>query len=119
MANRCLVQHAVGLCAGCPYRRAFGAIENAKLDACRVGRQRHRTAQRVNLFDQMPFADTADRRVATHLAQGFDVVRQQQRLATHACTRQRRLGASMPAAHNDHIKMLRIKHVFALVNNPF
>jgi hypothetical protein len=25
----------------------------------------------------------------------------------------------MPAAHNDHIKMLRIKHVFALVNNPF
>jgi hypothetical protein len=65
------------------------------------------------------FADTTNGRVATHLAQGFDIVGEQQRLASHAGTCQRSLSASMPAAHNDHIKMLRIKHVFALVNNAF
>jgi hypothetical protein len=40
---------------------------------------RHRAAQRVDLLDQMALADAADRRVAAHLAERLDVVRQQQR----------------------------------------
>jgi len=50
------------------------------------------------------------RGVAAHLAQGLDVVRQQQRLAAHARRRQRRLGAGMATADDDHVKVLWVKH---------
>ena len=65
---------------------------------------RHRAAQRVDLLDQMPLADAADRRIARHCAQGFDVVRQQQRLHAHARGRQRGFGAGMAATDNDDIE---------------
>jgi hypothetical protein len=58
----------------------------------------------------MPFANTSDRGVATHLPQGLDVVRQQKRTAAHARRRQCRFGAGMAAADNDHIKVLGIQH---------
>jgi type IV pilus assembly protein PilO len=38
---------------------------------------RHQAAEGVDLLDQMALADTADGRVARHLAQGLDVLRQQ------------------------------------------
>ena len=44
-----------------------------------VDRDRHRAAERVDLLDEMPLADAADRRVARHLAQRFDVVREHER----------------------------------------
>jgi hypothetical protein len=45
-------------------------------------------------------------RVAAHLPQRLDVVRQQQRLAAHAGRGQRGFGAGMAAADHDHIKFL-------------
>ena len=44
-----------------------------------VGGDRHRTAQRVDLLDEVSLADAADRRVARHLPERLDVVGEQQR----------------------------------------
>ncbi len=110
LANRRLVQQPVGLRTGGAHRRTLGRIQRTKLDARLVGGQRHRAAQRIDLLDQMPLADAADRRIARHGAQGFDVVRQQQRLHAHARSRQRGLGAGMATTHHDDIERFREFH---------
>ena len=57
--------------------------------------------KRVDLLDQMTLADAADGRIAAHLPQRLDVVRQQQGALAHARSRQRGLGAGMAAADHD------------------
>ncbi len=52
----------------------------------------------------MTLADAADGRVAAHLAQGFDIVGEQQGLDPHACCSQCRFGTGMAAADHDHIE---------------
>jgi hypothetical protein len=102
------VQNAVGLGAGGAHGRAFGAVEDAELDAAFVGGQRHGPAQCIDLFDQVAFANTANRRVATHLAQRLDVVRQKQSFAAHAGRGQGRFGSGMAATDHNHIEFLRV-----------
>ena len=109
------VQHPVGLRARGAHRRALAAVEDAELDAGFVGGRRHRAAQRVDLLDQMALADAADRRVAAHLPQRLDVVRQQQRAAAHARRGQRGLGAGMAATDDDHVELPRVEHGVAFV----
>jgi hypothetical protein len=84
VADRLLVQHAVGLRARGAHRRALARVEDAELDAGLVGGCRHRPAQRIDLLDQMPLADAADRRIAAHRPQRLEVVGQQQRARAHA-----------------------------------
>ena len=72
-----LVQDAVGLCARGPHGRTLGRVEYAELDSGLIRRSGHRAAERIHLLDQVPFADAADGRIATHLPQGLDVVGQQ------------------------------------------
>ena len=108
--DRGFVQNPVRLGAGGAHGRAFAGIENTELDAGLVSSQGHRATQGVHLFDQMALANPANRRVATHLPQGFDVVGQQQGFAPHARGRQGRLGAGMAATDNDDIKMFRVQH---------
>lgn len=78
-----------------------------KLDAGVVGGQRHDAAERVNLAHQMAFPQPANRRIATHLPDGLDVVRQRQRPGASPRRRQRRLGAGVTAADDDGICMWR------------
>ena len=110
LADRRLVQHAVGLGAGGAHCRTLGGVEGAELDAADVGGQRHGAAERVHFFYQMTLADAADRRVARHLPQRLDIVGQQQGVAAHARGRQRGFGTGMAAAHHDHVKGRRINH---------
>jgi hypothetical protein len=56
------------------------------------------------------FSYAADRRVAAHLTQGFNIVGKEQGAATHACSRQRSLGTRMTATHHQHIKTVWINH---------
>ena len=49
-------------------RGALAAVEHAPVDRGPVGRARHQAVEDVELADQMTFADTADRRIARHLA---------------------------------------------------
>jgi hypothetical protein len=104
-ADRRLIKNAVGLRPGGAHGRALGAVQDAELDAAFVGGQRHRAAQGVHFLDQVALADAAYRGVAAHLAQGLDVVRQQQSLAAHAGRSQGGLGAGMAAADHDHVKV--------------
>jgi hypothetical protein len=80
-ADRLSVQHAICLRTGRAHRRPLARIENPELDARFIGGRRHRPAQGVDFLDQMPLADTADRRVAAHRTECLEVVRQQQRPA--------------------------------------
>ena len=74
------------------------------MPACVRG-PRHGAAERVDLLDQVALADAADGRVAAHLPERLDVVRQQQRAAPHARGGQRRFGAGMAAADHDHVEL--------------
>ena len=107
-ANGGLVQHAVGLGPGRTHCGALAGVENPELDAALVGGQRHGTAHGVDLLDQMPLADAADRRVAAHLAQRLNVVGEQQSLAAHAGRSQGGFGARMAPANHDDVKFLRV-----------
>ena len=115
-ANGGLVQNTIGLRARCANGRAFGAVQDSKLDAALIRCDAHGTTQSVHLFHKVALANTANRRVAAHLAQGFDVVRQQKCLATHARSRQCGFGAGMAAANDDHIKFLWVKHQITSVS---
>ena len=110
LPDRSPVQHPIGLGARCTHGRPLRAIQNAELNAGFVGGQGHRATQGVDLLDQMSLADPANRRVAAHLSQGFDVVGQQQRPGTHARAGQRGLGASMPPTNHDDVKLTREPH---------
>ena len=69
-----------------------------------IGRARHGAAERVDLLDQVALADAADGRVAAHLAERLDALREQQRARTHARSGQRGLGAGVAAADHDDVK---------------
>ena len=103
-ADGCLVEDAVCLGAGGTHRRPLAAVEDAELDAGLVGGCGHGSTQCIHLLDQMSFADAADAGVAAHLAQGLDVVGQQQGRAPHAGSCQGSLGAGMAAADDDDIE---------------
>ena len=117
--NRCLVQNAVGLGTRGTHRRAFGAIQDTKLNTALVGSNRHCTAQRIHLFDEVALADAANAGVAAHLAQRFNVVGQQQSLCAHARRRQRRLGARVAATDHDHVKFFGVIHSAASTSSVF
>ena len=105
-ADRLLVERAIGLRARRTDGRALARIERAELDAGTVDRACHRTAERIDLADEVPLADAADRRVAAHLPQGLDALRDEQRACTASCRGERGLGAGMAATHHDHVEML-------------
>ena len=51
----------------------------------------------------MAFADAADRRVAGHLPERFDIVGEQQRLRAHACGSQRGFRTCVAAADDNDV----------------
>jgi hypothetical protein len=104
--DRGLVQRAIRLAAGRAHCRTFRRVQRAPLDAGAIGCAGHDAAQRVDLLDQMAFADAADRRVATHLAERFDVVRQQQRARAEACGREGCFRAGVTATNDNDIVAL-------------
>ena len=95
---------AIRLHARRAHRGTLARVQRARLDRRGIGRARHDAAQRVDLFDEVALADAADGRVAAHLAQRLDGLREQQRARTHAGGRERRLGAGVPAADHDYVK---------------
>ena len=110
MPNGLPVQLAVGLAAGGAHGRSLAGIQTAELDAGAVCRAAHFTPQGIDFLHQVSLADTADRRVTAHLAEGFYIVGQQQ--GTCATTRrgQRGLGTGVAATDHDHLEMLFVHH---------
>lgn len=89
---------------------SLAGIQGSKLDPGSVSGSGHGAIQRIDLLDQVTLPDTTDRRIAGHLAQGFDVVGQQQGLGTHAGSSQCRFSTGMASADDDHVKVVRIVH---------
>ena len=100
------VQHAIGLGASGPDGRPLARVQDAELDAGFVGSGGHRAAQCVDLLDEVPLADSSDRRVARHLAERLDAVGEQQRTATHARRSERGFGAGVAATDDDDVELL-------------
>ena len=111
-ADRGLVEHPVRLRARRPHGRPLARIESTKLDPGFVRRDGHRAAQRVDLLDEMTLADASDRRVARHLTQGLDVMREQERSAAHPRAGERRLGPGVATADDDNFVTRSESHDF-------
>ena len=103
-ADRGAVQRPVALGARGAYGRALAGVQRAELDAGGVGRARHGPAQGIDLARQMALADAADGRIARHLADSLDVLRQQQRATAHARGGECGLGAGVAAANDDDVE---------------
>ena len=99
--HRLAIELAIGLGAGAAHRRALRFVEHPELNPGAVDRAGHHAVQRVDLADQMPLAQAADRRVAAHLADLGGVERQQQRLGPGARRSGCGFAAGMTAA-DDH-----------------
>jgi hypothetical protein len=100
------VELAVGLGARALHGRPLGAVEQAELDAGRIGDPPHQAIERIDLPHQMALAEPADGRIAGHLADGGKAVRDQRRTRAHASRRSRSLAAGMAAADNDDVEGL-------------
>ena len=98
------VELAVGLGARALHGRPLGAVEQPELDAGRIGDAPHQAVERIDLAHQMALAEPADGRVAGHLADGGEAVRDQRRARAHAGSRRRGLAAGMAAADNDDVE---------------
>src|SRR5690348_9304087 len=101
--DRGLVQRAIGLAARRAHRGTFRRIQCAPLDAREIRRVRHRAAQRIDLFHEVPFADPANRGIATHLSDRLDVVGEQQRARTAARGCERGFGARVTTAYDNYV----------------
>jgi hypothetical protein len=98
------VELAIGLCARPAHRRPLAAIEQAKLDSGSVGDAAHQAIERVDLTNQVAFAQTADRWIARHRASAREALRNERRARAQARGRGRRLTAGMAATNHNHIE---------------
>ena len=77
--------------------------QRAHLNAPHISSTSHRSAHVVNFTDQMSLSDTADRGIAGHLSESFNVVRKKQRLTSHASRSKGGFYTGMPAANHDDV----------------
>ena len=80
--------------------RAAAAVEDAEVDPGEVGGDPHRAAHRVDLADEVPLADPADRRVAGEADEGVGVVGQEDDVGAAARGGEGRLDPRVAAAHD-------------------
>ena len=103
-AHRLAIEPPVRLRPRAAHGRALGAVQHLHMDGRGVGGAGHDAVQRIHLPHQVAFADAPDGRVAGHLAQGLDLVGQQQGARAAARRGGGGLAARMPAAHDDDIE---------------
>ena len=110
VADGRLVKNPVRLGTGGTDRRPLAAVQYPELDTSLVGGFCHGAAQCVDFLHQMALANTANGRVTGHLAQGLNVVGQQQGLRTHARSRQCGFGTGMTTTNDNDIETGRKIH---------
>ena len=85
-------------------------IEQAKLNADRVGDFAHDAAQGVDFAHQVALGDSADRGIAGHLRDQVKIQREQCRAQAHARTRHGRFAACVAGADDDQIVLFGKSH---------
>ncbi len=98
------IELAIGLRARTAHGRALAAVQNAELDAALVGDAAHEAVQSIDFADQMALAETANRRIAAHRADGGKTMRHQRGLRAHAGTGGGGFTAGMTAANDDNVE---------------
>ncbi len=76
------------------------------MDAGPVGCAGHDAAERIDLPREVALADAADRGIAAHLPDGFEILREQKRACSETRRGRRGLGAGVSAADDDHVELL-------------
>ncbi len=102
--HRFAVKLAVGLSPWPPYGGALCSIKDAKLDAGRIRNPSHEPVERVDLADQMAFAEPPNGRIAGHCADGVEGMGHEGRAGAHPRGGRSRLAAGMASSHHDHIE---------------
>ena len=97
------IRGLVGLRAAGANGRPFARVQKSKLDSGLVGRQAHLAAEGVDLADQVALADTADGRVAGHLADVIEVEREHQRARAHPGRGERGFDSGVAGADDDDV----------------
>jgi hypothetical protein len=100
------VQLAIRLRARGPHGGALRRVQRTELNAGPVDSARHGAAERVDFLRQVALADAADRRVAAHLTERCDLLRDQKRVGTGARGSQRGFRSGVTAADHDDIEPL-------------
>jgi hypothetical protein len=109
------IRRLISLRATSPNRRSLASIKKAELNPGLVNRKTHLTAKRIDLTNQMPFPDSADRRVTRHLPDMVEIKREHQGARTHPRRRKRSLDPGMARANNNNI----VNHgQAAIMNRP-
>ena len=102
-----LIKPLVRLRSRAAHRRALANVQHSELEAGRVDRSPHRSAERVDFPNDVSLADAADRRIATHLRDRVEVSRQKSRFRAHSRRRQRRFRPGVSGADDDHVEIVK------------
>ena len=104
------IELTINLCARCMYCRTFRAIQNAELNPCSICYLSHSSAQSIQLFDEVPLAYAADRRITGKLSNSVEIMRNKKSLSPHACSSKSGFRARMPATDDDDLVAFWVFH---------
>ena len=99
------VKLAIRLGPGAPHRRSLGTVEQTELNSGAISNPAHQAIKRIDLAHQMPLAQTADGRIARHLANRRKLVSDKSRVRTKSRRSCGSLNTRMAAADDDDIKL--------------
>jgi hypothetical protein len=80
------------------------------LNSSAICSPRHRSAKGIDFFHEVALADAANCRIARHLTERLNAMRNQQRIYTHPRSGQCRLCASMTASDHDYVIFNGVTH---------
>src|SRR3546814_1835856 len=102
--TRCALVTGVQTCA---LPISLRLVEHAELDAGRIDGAAHHAVERIDLAHQVAFRQATDGRVARHLADGLDLVGQQQGTGAEPRRGSRGFAAGMAARSEEHTSELQ------------
>ncbi len=101
-----LISLFVALGPRCAHARALIGIEHAELNPRRVAILCHHAAQCIDFAHHVTFCQTANRRVARHLPNRVQILREQQCIAAEPGRCGTRLNPGVSGTDHNHIKAL-------------
>jgi len=72
------IEFPVGLCAWSPHCGPFSAVQKTELDARSIGNASHHPVKRINFPNQMALAQSPNRGITGHFANGFQFMGNQE-----------------------------------------
>src|SRR5881394_1998559 len=102
-AHSSSIEPAIALRSRRPDGGALGTVQHAELDPRQVGGSAHDATQGIDFANDRALGDPADRGIARHLPDGFEVLGEEQRPRAAPRRQRGRLGAGVATPDDDHI----------------